>query len=73
MDIKYLPEKDKEQYKLDLLCMMAKIGVSAVLQLVAEVSNDCADGHPSLPVDPQMLEISALIDLTSERVEAITS
>jgi hypothetical protein len=71
MDIKYLSEKDKDRFKSELLCMMAKIGVAAVLQLIAEVSNDCADGHPLLPVDPKMLEISALIDSTSEQVEAI--
>jgi len=43
MNIQDLTESDRSAVKLEILCLMAKIGVVAVLQAIADVANDCGD------------------------------
>jgi len=55
--------------------LMAKIGVAAVLQAIADVANDCGDGNylngKPVPIDTTMLEVSAVISQACEDVNAI--
>ena len=76
MKIQDLTEADRSAIKLEILCLMAKIGVAAVLQAIANVANDCGDGKHNFngepfPVDPTMLEVSAIISQAYEDVNAI--